>query len=70
MRRLIGLIIQVMSIYCIGNSIALQVATKNQAIGIIFLCFGISFWALSYWILLFDLKEKQKCRQIGLISEL
>lgn len=57
-RKLIGLILQILSIYCIGNSIALQILLESKGLGISFLFLGIALWTFSYFIL-HDLNESK-----------
>ena len=59
MRILIGLILQMTSIYFIGNSIFVQELLKSKTIGIVYLCMGVVLWAFSYFIL-FDIKGGTK----------
>jgi len=56
---LFGLILQIVAIYCIGNSFFIQFILKSKGMGITFIFLGISFWAVGYFILHDSNKNKE-----------
>jgi len=62
MRVLFGLILQILSIYCIGNCFFIQFILESKGMGITFFSLGVVLWAVSYSIL-HDLNSKERVKR-------